>query len=319
MLQQTQAATVARYFERFLARFPTIESLVAARLDDVLAHWAGMGYYARARNLHRAAQRIVADHGGRIPRTVEQLLRLPGVGRYTAGAVASIAYDRRAPVVDGNVARVLARLFALQCDVSGSAGRTELWNLAERLLPARRCGRFNQALMELGATICTPASPACDRCPLARQCRARAERRIGELPRVRRGRRPKTIRMLTIAVGHRGRVLIRRRADSGLWGGLWELPSLEVATSSAARDVWQQLIPPPLRRDVAPARPVGRLTHVLTHRRILLELYATELGDGRQSSRLPGNYKWLAPGDGEGIGLSAAQRKLLALYQTHRK
>ncbi|MBX7251062.1 MAG: A/G-specific adenine glycosylase, partial [Candidatus Promineofilum sp.] len=173
MLQQTQIAAVVPYYERWLARFPTVAALAAAPLDDVLKQWEGLGYYSRARHLHAAAQRIVADHGGRLPDTLEELLRLPGVGRYTAGAVASIAYGVRAPVLDGNVIRVLSRLFDVAEDVTRPETRARLWALAEALVPAERPGDYNQALMELGQVICVPQRPRCLLCPLRDDCLAR--------------------------------------------------------------------------------------------------------------------------------------------------
>ena len=174
MLQQTQVVTVIPYFQRFTERFPTVEALAAAPLDDVLRLWEGLGYYARARNLHRAAQQVVAEFGGRLPDTVEGLSQLPGIGAYTAGAIASIAFGRDAPVVDGNVRRVLCRVYAIRSDLRQPQVGRRLWALAEMNLPRGKAGRWNEALMELGATVCQPRSPRCNECPLAKGCRARA-------------------------------------------------------------------------------------------------------------------------------------------------
>ena len=174
MLQQTQVVTVIPYFRRFTERFPTVQALAAAPLDDVLKLWEGLGYYARARNLHRAARKVVAEFEGRLPDTVEELSQLPGIGRYTLGAIASIAFGRDAPVVDGNVKRVLCRVYAIRGDARRPAVQKKLWALAEANLPKGKAGRWNEAMMELGATVCTPRSPRCDECPLAGVCRARA-------------------------------------------------------------------------------------------------------------------------------------------------
>ncbi|MCL5950211.1 MAG: A/G-specific adenine glycosylase, partial [Chloroflexi bacterium] len=173
LLQQTQVTTVIPYYERFLARFPTVASLAAARLDAVLKTWEGAGYYARARNLHRAAREIVTRFDGRVPSTVDELLSLPGIGRYTAGAIASIAYHRDAPVLDGNVIRVLCRYFGIREDPARAETQKELWAIAETLVPHGRAGDFNQGLMDLGAALCAPRQPACPACPLRRGCLAR--------------------------------------------------------------------------------------------------------------------------------------------------
>src|SRR5690349_6148043 len=181
MLQQTRVAVVVPYWERWMERFPGAAELAAAPLDDVLACWSGLGYYGRARNLHAGAREVVARYGGRVPGEAAELRTLPGVGRYTAGAIASIAFGRREPLVDGNVARVLARVYAVEEDVKSTAGQKRLWQLAGELVPDEAPGDFNQALMELGATVCTPA-PRCEACPVAEACAARAAGRERELP-----------------------------------------------------------------------------------------------------------------------------------------
>ena len=215
MLQQTQVAAVIPYYQRFLARFPDLEALAAASQDEVLRLWSGLGYYARGRNLHAAA-RVVAARGG-FPRTAEGLAALPGIGRSTAAAIAVFAFGRRAAILDGNVKRVLARRFGIDGDKAQ-------WPLAESLLPARGLRAYTQALMDLGATVCTRAHPACERCPVAARCIARREQRIGELP-ARRARRPLPLRRATWYVLLRaGRVLLERRPGAGLWGGLWTFP-----------------------------------------------------------------------------------------------
>ena len=225
MLQQTRVDTVMPYFERFLARFPTPLALAEAPEDQVLAAWSGLGYYRRARMLHAGA-RLVADRA-HMPRDREGLLELPGIGRYTAGAIASIAFDEAVGLVDGNVARVLARIFALDDDMR-RAGMKRAEALAEELVPAKKPGDWNQALMELGATICTPRSPACDRCPVASSCRARAEGRVDELPVMGEKAKPKPQRVQALVARTKdGRVLLARRRSSGLFAGLWEPPSID--------------------------------------------------------------------------------------------
>lgn len=229
MLQQTTVATVQPRFEAFVALFPNVEALAQASQEQVLAAWSGLGYYARARNLHRAAQAVVEDHGGRLPDTPGALRRLPGIGRYTAGAVASIAFGCRAAVVDANVARVLSRLFALRGDPRSGATQTRLWQLAEDLVPARDPGAWNQALMELGAKICHPQSPRCDACPVRSHCQARQRGLTAELPEL-PARKPTTRRQDVSAVvlrPHDGRLCLVTRPIPGVWGGMLEFCRVE--------------------------------------------------------------------------------------------
>ena len=224
MLQQTQVDTGIPYFRRFTARFPTVKALADAPLDEVLKVWEGLGYYARARSLHRAAQVVSRERGGRFPKTVEGLMRLPGVGRYSAGAIASLAFGVDAPVVDGNVARVLCRIFAIERDPRDRRTRDELWSLAGSLLPPGQAGKFNEALMELGATVCTPRAPKCGACPIAALCEARRRGLQEQLP-VRFPRKVIPHYDVTAAViRRRGRVLIAQRPPEGMLGGLWVSP-----------------------------------------------------------------------------------------------
>ncbi len=236
MLQQTQVATVIPYYERFMERFPTLQALAEAPEDDVLAHWSGLGYYARARNLHKCAKLSVERHEGELPHDLEALMDLPGIGRSTAGAVLSLALDQPHPILDGNVKRVLARYFA----VDGWPGKTDvlnkLWSLSETVTPDSGTAHFNQAMMDMGATLCTRSRPACERCPLAADCGGFASGDPVQFP----GKKPKkttpvkTTVMLAIN-DEQGALLLQRRPPSGIWGGLWSLP--EVASEQAI-DEW---------------------------------------------------------------------------------
>lgn len=219
MAQQTRLETMTAYWHRWMARFPTVNALAEAPLDDVLALWAGLGYYSRARNLHAAARHIAARHAGRFPRTLEEILELPGVGRYTAGAIGSIAFGLRLPVVDGNVRRILSRVHG----VPGEA-QAELWRLAEESVPGEAPGDFNQGLMDLGAMLCTPTNPRCLPCPLADLCVARRQGRTAELPGAKLRAAPAVVRVDVVLVRRAGGWLLGRRAPRGLYGGLWELP-----------------------------------------------------------------------------------------------
>lgn len=227
MLQQTQVATVIPYFERFMASFPTVESLSYACLDDVLAHWTGLGYYARARNLHKAAQQVCQHHGGVLPKTIEGLESLPGIGRSTAGAIVSLALNHRATILDGNVKRVLARHQA----VPGWPGETKihnaLWDIADRFTPANNCKAYNQAMMDLGATICTRSSPSCLLCPVSADCIALKENTWQNYP----GKKPKTVKPIrktkfAIIQNAQNAIYLIRRAEQGIWGGLWCFPEI---------------------------------------------------------------------------------------------
>jgi A/G-specific adenine glycosylase len=235
MLQQTQVATVLPYYQRFMQRFPDLASLAAAELDEVLHLWSGLGYYSRARNLHRTAQRVAAELGGEWPADVEALSGLPGIGRSTAAAIVALAFGRRATILDGNVKRVLARYFAIDGSPGHSATERELWQRAEQCTPATRISVYTQAIMDFGATLCTRSDPQCMYCPLREGCRAQRLGRTHELPAPRRraARRTRQIVML-LATDPDGQVLLCRRPPQGIWGGLWTPPEFDdVAAASA--------------------------------------------------------------------------------------
>ena len=235
MLQQTQVAAVIPYFARFVARFPDVQSLAAAPADDVLAHWAGLGYYARARNLQRAAQIVVGEHGGEFPRDLEAMTALPGVGRSTAGAVLAQAYGERHAILDGNVKRVLARHGAIDGWPGEPKVAKRLWTLSESLLPHERLVDYTQAIMDLGATLCTARNPACGRCPVRADCRAHVEGRVAQFPASKPKReRPQRAARVLLLENAAGELLFERRPPAGIWGGLWCLPVLEGGEDAAA-------------------------------------------------------------------------------------
>ncbi len=283
MLQQTTVATVGGYFDRFVTRFPTVEALAAAPLDDVLHAWQGMGYYARARNLHACARAVVAEHDGRFPDTEAGLRSLPGIGPYTAGAIAAIAFDRRAAAVDGNVERVIARLAALETPLP--AAKPEIRALVEPLVPDARAGDFAQALMDLGATICTPRAPKCILCPWQGACRARALGITEELPR-RREKTAKPTRRGTAfwVVRPDGSVLLRRRPESGLLGGMIEVPSTEWREGRASEVEAKKVAP--VRASWA--RVPGTVRHTFTHFHLELAVLA-----GEASAKAKGDGFWV--------------------------
>ena len=308
MLQQTRVDTVVPYYERFLGDYPTLEALDAAPLDDVLASWSGLGYYRRARQLKLAVSEVRTRYGGQVPRAAPRLRELPGIGAYTAGAIASIAFDEPVPLVDGNVARVLARLFAIDDDMASARGMGKAWRLAGELVPKKRAGRHNQALMELGALVCTPRAPRCEDCPLSASCVARREGREGELPRALPKRAPRTVACVAAVVGHRDRVLLGQRREEGLYAGMWEPPLVEAKTPEAARETLASYGVP---RGLA-LREAGSLRHVLSHRR--LEVAVLE-GTVRRAAPLPAEppapYRALAFKRPEEVALSTLAKKVL--------
>lgn len=325
MLQQTQVATALPYYERFLRAFPTLRALAAAKLDDVLALWAGLGYYARARNLHKAAGMIVSEYGGEMPATAEELRRLPGTGPYSAAAVASIVSDERAAAVDGNVARVISRLCAVECEVSSTPARRLIQQFADQLMPPRRCGDFNQAMIELGATVCLPGSAAaCTRCPLMTHCEAMNRGIVGRLPLKKKKTAVRAETHVVAAIERAGRWLVIQRPSGGLWGGLWELPS-EVANGAAldieAVRIAERQLGRPLRHAPSQFCDVQRL---LTHRRIRFIGYRIDMIASPSSTRCrPGTMRprgeqasrWLTMRQLRDIPMSTAMREVVAALE----
>ena len=258
MLQQTQVTTVTPYYLRFVARFPDVAALARAQVEEVMRLWAGLGYYARARNLHACAQIVVAEHGGRFPRTMEALARLPGIGRSTAAAIAAFCFDARAAVLDGNVKRVLARQFGVTGYPGAAAIERELWLRADALLPAAvQMPAYTQGMMDLGATICTRSNPRCDQCPVRSTCVARRTGQVGELPSTRpRTKMPRRTAHLLLVL-HREDVLVERRPGAGIWGGLLSLPQFDRVEQLAA--ALARLAPGACATALPPRR------HVFTH------------------------------------------------------
>ncbi|MBV9851227.1 MAG: A/G-specific adenine glycosylase [Armatimonadetes bacterium] len=279
MLQQTTVAAVIPFYDRWMARFPTVEVLAHAPLDDVLKHWAGLGYYARARNLHRGAQEVMAKYGGRVPSDPAQLLALPGIGRYTAGAILSIAFNQEAPILDANVIRVLSRVYAVTGDPKTSAAtQAELWRLAEEAIPGGRAGDFNQAMMELGALVCTAAAPRCSSCPVESLCAAKALGEPTAYPQFQGVKTWLDVEDVSIVIrdGQRRVLLAQRPPEASLWGGLWELPRAtrqegETLPQCAARAACEAV-----GLAVGPVTPFGSIKHVVANRRITLHGFTAD-------------------------------------------
>jgi A/G-specific adenine glycosylase len=318
MLQQTTVATVVGYFDRFLAAFPTIEALAAADEHDVLRLWEGLGYYRRARQLHRAAGILVAEHGGRFPTDAEVVRRLPGIGRYTAGAILSIAFDAREPILEANTVRVFSRLLSYDGDPRSAAGQQLLWAMAETVLPQKGSGRLNQALMELGSEVCTLRNPQCDICPVAMLCLAHQQGRQMEIPRPKAKRTIETVRQAAVVVRRRGRVLLLRWPEGQRFAGLWDFPRFPVVAQRPA-DLRRELAESVLALTgvvIATGRHVKTLTHTVTRFRITLECFEAEfVCNGKDPDIVPHETRWLRPAELDGYPLSSTGRKLAATVQ----
>jgi A/G-specific adenine glycosylase len=298
MLQQTQIATVLPYYERFTTRYPTVYALAAAPLDDILKLWEGLGYYSRARNLHRAAQEVVTRWNGEFPRTVTDLLTLPGIGRYTAGAIASIAFEERAAVLDGNVIRVLSRIDDLTLDVTQPAHQRTLWQRAESLLPAERVGDYNQALMGLGREVCRPRAPLCEACPVSGECSAYRAGTQAERPvKAKKAPIPHYDVAAGVITNEPGQLLIAQRPTDGLLGGLWEFPGGKRESGETLPECLQRELREELAIEVTVADQIAAVKHAFTHFKITLFAFACkwkpEAGDPQALGCAAWRWAWL--------------------------
>ncbi len=312
MLQQTQVATVRPYYERFLSAFPTIRDLAAAPLDKVLKGWEGLGYYARARHLHRAANEIMTRFGGNFPTRFEEILSLPGIGRSTAGAIATIALGQRHPILDGNVKRVLCRYFCVEEDPKKKEIEEQLWKYAEKLLPRKEADDYTQAVMDLGATLCIPVEPRCTLCPVRNKCKGWEKGVQGKLPVKGVGKAIPERDYVAGVVFRREKVLIRRRPAKGLLGGLWEFPGGRVDLSAGERG-FERKINGALQKEIPwlvdQWAPMGKIKHTFTHFKMTLYVFS-----GRIESR-PGKntdeQKWVSVEELSKYAFSSAHQKIL--------
>ena len=321
MLQQTQVQTVIPYYLRFMAQYPDVTALADAGVDQVLHLWTGLGYYARARNLHKAAKQVTQNHGGEFPQDVEALEALPGIGRSTAGAIAALSMHIKAPILDGNVKRVLTRYFAIAGYPESSAVKKQLWTVAESLLPEQNIAAYTQAMMDLGATLCTRSSPACDQCPLASDCQALAGDRIAEFP----GKKPKkalpvkAVNMLIVR-NEAGDVLLEKRPDSGIWGGLYSLPEKAVDDTSASPEPgWVAYAESGLQLNPLTLEPLPTIRHSFTHYHLdITPLLSSEWKLKTTETAVADSDRWLwYPLDHSvEVGLAAPVKKLLTLLNS---
>ena len=310
MLQQTQVVTVVRYYKRFLENFPTVEALARAPLRKILALWSGLGYYRRALNLKIAARILVRRHAGRLPSNYDNLLALPGVGAYTAGALMSIAFHKPYPAIDGNASRVLGRLFNL-------TNEKKLHAVATEVVSRSRPGRFNQGLMELGATVCAPKNPRCPECPLQRDCAAQnGARRVAATAKKHIG--IKAVTWPLAVVRRRGKILLRRRSADGILAGLWELPGGDLGADRSIRACLKNHLRE-LDGAIKSNLHIGEFRHSITDRRIRSPLYLFDIRRGAELIRPGPNWRWISPSSLRGYPVSSMTLKALRILAAHEK
>ncbi|AYC34676.1 adenine DNA glycosylase [Pseudomonas cavernae] len=309
MLQQTQVSTVLDYFDRFMHTLPTVEALAAAPEDEVLHLWTGLGYYSRARNLHKTAQLVVSEHGGEFPRDVDALAELPGIGRSTAGAIASLSMGLRAPILDGNVKRVLARYSAQDGYPGEPKVAKQLWEVAERLTPQQRVNHYTQAMMDLGATLCTRSKPSCLLCPLQSGCRAHQLGRESAYP-VPKPRKtlPQKRTLMPLLANRDGAILLYRRPASGLWGGLWSLPELLASNELDGLAARHGLT-------LGSRRELPGLSHSFSHFQLAIEPWLVQV-EAQSPAVAEGDWLWYNLASPPRLGLAAPVKKLLKCAET---
>ncbi len=314
MLQQTQIKTVIPYYHRWLKAFPDIQTLARAPLDQVLKLWEGLGYYTRARNLHKAAQIIVEQFGGKIPSDARTLQNLPGIGRYTAGAIASIAFQKPVPLVDGNVARVFSRIFYLRKDIRNPKTQEMLYQLAETLIPKKEPGAFNQALMELGSLICIPDMPKCSICPVRSFCLAYQKGDAAKLPIRSSGVQVKKIDMVVGMLAKHGQLLVRRRPERGIWGGLWEIPGTVCAGNQTPEEALREEFKEAFGIQVVIHKKEKSIQHRFTHREALIHPFQLrKAGNGKLISK-EARARWINRNTLKKLSFPVPHQKILSQH-----
>ncbi len=317
MLQQTQVATVVPYFERFLRRFPDVASLATADEHDVLRLWEGLGYYRRARQLHAAAKQITSEHNGQFPTSIDAVRLLPGIGRYTAGAILSIGLDQPLPILEANTIRVLSRLAAYRGDVHSAAGRQRLWEIAESILPTSNCGAFNQALMELGSEICTPRSPSCNLCPVVALCAAHGKQLVAKIPGQAKTKNYEDLTEIAVVIRRGDKVLLRQCQPGERWAGLWDFPRFPAPGELNGRFISQLAanVRDLVGLSVVSRRHLATLKHGVTRFRITLHVYEAAMVTPRGARAAPGHglSRWVRIDELSNYPLSVTGRKISRL------
>ncbi len=310
MLQQTRVAAVKDYYKRWLEKFPSVEKLAAATLDEVLKSWEGLGYYSRARNVHKLAKIIITDHQGKFPNSSEALQTLPGIGRYTAAAIASIAFEERVAVLDGNVIRVLSRLLDLPDEITQPKVQEKLWSVAQSLLPIKRCGDFNQAMMDLGRTICIPKTPNCKECPVRKFCLAEKNKTTHLRPvKKAKAKIPNVYVAAAVIRDQQERILLVQRPPEGLLGGLWMLPQFRYESDENFQDVLAQNFQKDFGVEIFVGEEMARAAQTFTHFHLELFAYACEIRSGKIKSKF--KFSWLASGDFDKYSFGKADREII--------
>lgn len=313
MLQQTQVQTVIPYYERFLARFPNPQVLASSDLEEVLNYWAGLGYYSRARNLHAAAKMIVEKYNGVFPASRDEILALPGIGRYTVGAILSIALNQNEPILDGNVIRVLSRIYMISGDPAAVEVKEALWGLSHELIPNGYAGDFNQAMMELGACICTPLDPECNRCPVETVCLARQAGLQEEYPQLKKRPAIQRVREVAAVIEDKGLYLIAKRPPEGLWGGLWEFPRGRCRDGENEEDALIRIVNETLGVEIRIESPMTVIKHSVMHYSITLTAYHAMIVTGSPDTLSYSELRWISLDDIAKTPFSAPQAKLLKM------
>lgn len=315
MLQQTQVQTVVPYYQEFIQRFPTVETLAKADLQQVLKQWEGLGYYGRARNLHRASQEILTRHGGQFPEAHDEIKKLPGVGDYIAAALSSIAFNTPFAVVDGNVKRVLSRLFEIDTPINKNGVNRYFGRMAEGLLERRQPGTYNQAIMELGALICRPKAPECTQCPISPMCQALGNGTVGQYPkRIRAARLPE----YKIAIGvvfKKDKVLITKRRPKGLLGGLWEFPGGKINSQESPKTACIREIKEETGLTVTVTEPLSQIKHAYTHFKIVAHVFVCRYVTGRVRLQGPEDYRWIRIDEIDNYPFPGANHKFIPLIR----
>ncbi len=315
MLQQTQVKTVIPYYTRWAKSFPTVQKLAAASESRVLKHWEGLGYYSRARNLHRTAKMIKEQFQGEVPDTLDEILKLPGVGRYTAGAVLSIAFDKKTPVLDGNVKRVLSRWFCLPENGGTPQSENKLWQIAEEILPEKQSGDFNQALMELGATVCLPKNPLCLLCPTSDSCQAQKNGAQEKFPPAKVKTPTQKIEVSAAVIYRNGKTYIQQRPKRGLMAGLWEFPGGKIEKNESPEDCLHREIKEELGIKIVIKEKIMTIKHSYTQFRVTLHVYLCSHKSGKIRATSCDQWKWIAAQEIDQYPFPAANVKIIKYLQ----